>query len=970
MSDQKMTISELNIKFTAETADLKAGLAGVTSQLDALKKQAAAINASGYFKTMFAGFSGVYIGKQLLGVGKSAVDMAMDVVESESLFEVSMGNMAEKARAWSEDISNALGLNAYALRESIGTLYNMTTSMGIADDTAYDLSTTLTGLAYDMASFYNLDVDQAFTKLRSGITGETEPLKQLGILVDENTAKQTAYKHGLAATGEELSQQQKVIARYLAILDQTSNAQGDMARTLDSPANQLRIMKEEYTQAAIALGQSSLPIVKEVIPYMTALAQIAKEAISGVAGLTGTTVELSSASGSLDMSSAKSQLESLTSDAEETKQALKGATIGLDELNILSSSTDTEDTDITGDYSWNLSTSGYDMIGELQQKSTEAYENLKNILGDIEPIAKTIGASLLLWGGYKAITGIKNLGTNLKDLKGYFSGAEGGASKLTKGLVGAGGIVAASLSAYDAMYDLKKGTLDMGYVFAAVVGVGGGITIATVALGAPGGIIASLGAAASGLIGLAKADSDFQSEFMLGEFFSHDVNPSIQDLTENIKLAWGEFDTYSGKQSEYQQNIENTTTKIKNTTTSLENLITKTQTAEVDIPGSLDEIKTGFDELKENVENNVENKTNGILLMLDKIAEKASGETLTAIQGLKTQFITLQTLIGNTLAEKQAEAYEIIAEAKAQGNVTKDQAERLQGLMSDIASYSGSGQSEAEIGFKDVAQSANGISFGSNMSEAEQYLKDLISQKKRMKDDIQSTWEATMSQISSLENIVSQNPELAQQMKSLGYNTDTMFSEARQEANQVRDNAMAEMESLLGKAYNTLMDSYNAYTKAAAQKNAGNRGFWDNLTETFWHNEEDGNITGSDYEKSLQKIKNDTSSVYDLIQSLKGYATGGLPQRAELFFARENGIPEMIGRIGSNTAVANNYQIEQGISDAVYRAVVSARGLGGDNQPLIIQVVDDTGNIKTEQYISAAERKNLRDGKITIPIGV
>lgn len=107
----------------------------------------------------------------------------------------------------------------------------MTKSMGIAGDTAYDLSTSLVLLAQDMASFYNMDTEEAFVKLRAGITGETEPLKALGILVDENTVSQYAYQNGLAETGEELTQQQKVLARYYAILDQTSTAQGDLART-------------------------------------------------------------------------------------------------------------------------------------------------------------------------------------------------------------------------------------------------------------------------------------------------------------------------------------------------------------------------------------------------------------------------------------------------------------------------------------------------------------------------------------------------------------------------------------------------------------------------------------------------------------------------------------------------------------------------------------------------------------------
>jgi hypothetical protein len=116
-----------------------------------------------------------------------------------------------------------------------------------------------------MASFYNLNPKEAFEKLRSGISGEVEPLRQLGILLDEETVKQVAYTTGVARMGQELTQQQKVHARYAAILQQTSLAQGDMARTLDSPANQLRILRDEVKQIGIEFGMVLLPTIKEFL---------------------------------------------------------------------------------------------------------------------------------------------------------------------------------------------------------------------------------------------------------------------------------------------------------------------------------------------------------------------------------------------------------------------------------------------------------------------------------------------------------------------------------------------------------------------------------------------------------------------------------------------------------------------------------------------------------------------------------
>lgn len=201
----------------------------------------------------------------LAAAGVAVTKLAMDAIESENLFEVSMGNMAGAAREWSEQLRQQLGLNAYELRRNVGLFYTMFESMKLTSQDAYTLSTNLTQLAYDMASFYNLRPEEAFKKLRAGIVGETEPLKALGILVNENTVKTYAYTKGIAEQGAELSEQQKVMARYVAIMDQTSKAQGDLARTIDSPTNQLRIMRERAVQLGIDLGMALIPVLKDLI---------------------------------------------------------------------------------------------------------------------------------------------------------------------------------------------------------------------------------------------------------------------------------------------------------------------------------------------------------------------------------------------------------------------------------------------------------------------------------------------------------------------------------------------------------------------------------------------------------------------------------------------------------------------------------------------------------------------------------
>lgn len=270
-------------------------------------------------------------------VSKNAIKAAMDVVESESLFTVSMGSMAGAARAWSEDLQASLGLNAYEVRKNVGVFYNMTTSMGLTRDAAYKLSTELTELAYDMASFYNMPVDEMFTKLQSGITGETEPLKRIGILVLDNVIKQYAYAEGIANVGDELTEQQKVMARYIAIMAQTKNAQGDLARTIMSPTNQLRILKMQLQLASINLGNAFMPIVTVVLPILTSFAkslvQVTNTFAQFMRALFGSnSAQTQNAQSAADAAAAQGKLGNATKAAGA---AAKKGVAGFDEINQL-----------------------------------------------------------------------------------------------------------------------------------------------------------------------------------------------------------------------------------------------------------------------------------------------------------------------------------------------------------------------------------------------------------------------------------------------------------------------------------------------------------------------------------------------------------------------------------------------------------------------------------------------------------
>ena len=205
-----------------------------------------------------------YAALALIAAGVKAIKMAMDVEESENLFEVSMGNMAAAARAWSEELSDVLYLNAFEVRKNIGVFNVMFDSMGLGAKAAYDMAKGLTQLSYDMASFYNLRPEDMFRKLQSAIVGMPRPLQDLGIVVNETAIKQYALNEAMWDGVGVMDNQTKVLARYGLIMKLTNKSQGDLERTLRSSTNVFRSLWTIIQYTATIIGKKFLPQVTKM----------------------------------------------------------------------------------------------------------------------------------------------------------------------------------------------------------------------------------------------------------------------------------------------------------------------------------------------------------------------------------------------------------------------------------------------------------------------------------------------------------------------------------------------------------------------------------------------------------------------------------------------------------------------------------------------------------------------------------
>ena len=406
-----MTVDELQVLITANTTELRKEMNKANKDISGLQKSASK-STSGVtdaFKKLKTGIIALGIGKVI----KDSIQEGMDAVESDSLFETSLGKNADAVRAWSNEVSDTLGLNAVAMRKNTGVIFNMTSSMGLAEDNALKMSKGISVLSEDMASFYNLSSEEAFNKLRAGITGEAEGLKALGILVDENTVKQVAYSEGIAENGAELTQQQKVLARYVAILKQTGNAQGDLARTIDSPSNQLRILKNNATQLSIAFSNFLMPVVKAVLPWLTALTKVATQGLNALGKLLGFTGGGGASEETEDINTNVGGISDGLDDATKSAKKLKGAMAGFDEMNVLQDNSSDAAASSGGgatgmDIGFNLDE--YDAHLDWVESSTNALvEKIKGAfmgLGDVvkkvwdsEPVQAFVGA-VQTYGGF------------------------------------------------------------------------------------------------------------------------------------------------------------------------------------------------------------------------------------------------------------------------------------------------------------------------------------------------------------------------------------------------------------------------------------------------------------------------------------------------------------------------------------------------------------------------------------------
>ena len=342
-----MTLEELKVVITAETSGLKKELNSLKTQLN--KTEKTVTKTTGGIKkalsSLTKGFTATAIVYGLIKVGKQAVQTASDLQEVQNVVEVSFGSMSAEVDKFAENALKQFGLSKLSAKQFASTFMAMSNGMGIAAEAGKNMSLNLTALAGDLASFRNVEQDVAFTALKSVFTGETETLKNFGIVMTEANLEAYALSQGITKSYSAMSQAEKVALRYSFVLNATKGAQGDFARTSNNWANQVRILKEQFKELAGIIGNGLLKVLQPLIILLNKVLGLAisvanslSQAFGGKKIKESSTSVSNMASGMSDIASGAEDTSSGLDSADKSAKKLKRTLAGFDQLNVLSTS--------------------------------------------------------------------------------------------------------------------------------------------------------------------------------------------------------------------------------------------------------------------------------------------------------------------------------------------------------------------------------------------------------------------------------------------------------------------------------------------------------------------------------------------------------------------------------------------------------------------------------------------------------
>ena len=351
----------------------------------------------------------------------NAVAKFNDFYEATDLFHNAMGNLSGEADTLISKMQGLLDVDPTKAMTYMATIQSLGTSFGLASDKAYILSKNLTQLAYDEGSYWNKDVAETFTAMSSAISGEIEPIRRLGIDLSQARLQQELLALGFNKQVSSLSQADKAVLRYIAIMKQTANVQGNLAQTIQSPANQIKILKAQLDMLAKSVGSLLYPAMKSILPPLIAAVQLIREFVEWVAKLMGVKVVFTDFTKSADSVGGIGDAMDDTADStKKAAKALKDYTMGFDELNIIDPTQGSSGSGggaSAGNILGDVDLSGYDMFKQYNEEFAKQIDAIKQKIKDMLPIIGAVTAALALWKIVDFLTDVATAISKMTDLQ-------------------------------------------------------------------------------------------------------------------------------------------------------------------------------------------------------------------------------------------------------------------------------------------------------------------------------------------------------------------------------------------------------------------------------------------------------------------------------------------------------------------------------------------------------------------------
>ena len=717
----------------------------------------------------------------------NAISKAAEYQEDLNLFTVSMGQYAEEAYNYAQKVSEIVGIDPAEWMRNQGVFNTIISGFGVAGDKAAFMSKNLTQLGYDIASFYNLDFASAMQKVQSGIAGELEPMRRLGYDLSVARLEQERLNLGIDKSVSSMTQAEKSQLRYYAMMTQVTQVQGDMARTLEQPANMLRVLKAQFEQCARAIGNLFIPILVKVLPFAIAVANALREIVAAIAGLFGVTLQAPDWGDSFGGATAGSgaiadNMDSAAASAKELKRYLAP----FDELNVLpdqnkgrGAGSGTGLGGGSGDLGLELP--GYDF---LENAVTEQIDKWKAKLqpfvdwvkDNIQDIATAVGTIVGMFAIAKLWKTIKDYWKKFLNLKivnsflqgfdivygageGVWKSLKSGIDAVRDSLTGAQKAAIVAVAGVLEFTAIKSSVKDLALgcenVGAKIAKIGIAATAAAgamyVALGPTGIAVAAIVGLAAAVVGVTEANQEMMDS-MINDVFYADAGTKLSDLSDAYgNLMQSIIDT-NQPIIDNQAKIDSLRADIETTVGSIDKIAVALSIGATDASTQIDKIKELFGSLKEDTASIMDEIYDNII---NAVGGSFGQALIQAGESIPDVLQVLKQIKGegeNTLSSLQNELDNLNAKLES-GAISESEFQeewlRIKGQMESIIGVA----SDTNDVFSDLKNTLGGINWESE-DTVSQFFKDITETTGNAKQSINDASDSIIQSLNTMKEWV------------------------------------------------------------------------------------------------------------------------------------------------------------------------------------------------------------------------